>query len=102
MEGGRGWGTHLLLSCIYWQNSGSEIRICITARNYDMGCSSRNRSRDPYFLPIPDPGSRDQKEPDTGSGFATLCIGKDMVLGGGGTLPWKNRLMSALIAAVDI
>ncbi len=37
----------------------------LSSRKYDPGCSSRIPDPDPDFLPIPDPGSRGQK--DTGS-----------------------------------
>jgi hypothetical protein len=51
---------------------GSRIRIkefqsfnpkkwFLSSRKYDPGCSSRIPDPDPYFLPIPDPGSRGQK-----------------------------------------
>ncbi len=48
----------------------------LSSRKYDPGCSSRIPDRGPYFLPIPDPGSRGLKGtgPDPGSGSATLVI----------------------------
>jgi hypothetical protein len=33
----------------------------LSSRKYDPGCLSRIPDPDPYFLPIPDPGSRGQK-----------------------------------------
>ncbi len=47
-------------------------RKFLSSRKYDPGCSSRIRipDPDPDFLPIPDFGVR--KEPDPGSGSATL------------------------------
>jgi hypothetical protein len=49
----------------------------LSSRKYDPGCSSRIPDPDANFLPIPDPGSRGQKGP--GSGSATLVV--DIVLG---------------------
>jgi hypothetical protein len=49
----------------------------LSSRKYVPGCSSRIPDPDPYFLPIPDLGSRilyqgAKKAPDPGSGSATL------------------------------
>ncbi len=44
----------------------------LSSRKYDQGCSSRIPNPDPFFLPIPDPGSGVKKAPDIGSKSATL------------------------------
>jgi hypothetical protein len=44
----------------------------LSSRKYDPGFSSRIPDPDPYFLPIPDPGSSDQK----GTGSRSETLGK--------------------------
>jgi hypothetical protein len=61
-------------SILTQKNENMEIR------KYDPGCSSRIPYPDPYFLPIPDPGSRGQK----GSGSQIRNTGTISTKRGGG------------------
>jgi hypothetical protein len=62
--------------------SGSVIKnfsifnpVFLSSGKYDdLGCSSPIPDTYLDFFPIPDPGSRGQKAPDTGSGYATLLV----------------------------
>jgi hypothetical protein len=76
-----GLGSRIRLFSI--PDPGSRIRITefmyfnpkkwfLSSRKYDPCCSSPIQGPDPYFLPIPDPGSTDQNALDPGSGSATL------------------------------
>jgi hypothetical protein len=54
----------------------------LSSRKYVAGCSSRIPDPDPYFFPIPDPGSMGQK--GTGSRIrTTACIITERMGGGG-------------------